>query len=398
MRLRHLSVSILNVILLVSLSVSVYGTVFNTYYVQAFPISAETPKVVLEQGTAGTSVIYTNSTSAKVSVSAPAGFEYGYAFVSSDTRVSISDTVDSVDDPEAVLNITLASDSEIFIIYNAGNERGSTEDLAGKGCAINIDGTDVAFSWQSPYGDNKANSVTVVYATNLTAGSHIIKGRFFGLRTKPGAGVYTVGINRRQLVAFWFPTVTAEYVRSTTSVSTTSGTPVDDTEAVVNVTVSEESVAFIVYNAGNKRGSTLETSMGITLNIDGTDVITRQWQSPYGANEANSVTIVYATNLTTGSHIIKGRFFSVGAGSITTIDERQLIAFCFPANIVAGWFKQSTTSVSTASGTAVDDSEAILNGTLSATSDSLTIYVGGNPNGATEDYDGKRVAAQYRWN
>jgi hypothetical protein len=318
-------------------------------------------------------------------------FQYGYAFISSDTRVSIDDTVDPVDDPEAVLNITLTTDSHVFIVYNAGNELGSTEDAAGKGCAINIDGSDVAFSWQSPYSDNKANSVTVVYATYLTAGSHVIKGRFFGLRTKSGAGVYTVGIDKRQLVAFWFPTVTAAYVRSTTSVSTTSGTPVDDPEAILNVTLSEESVAFIVYNAGNQRGSILETPMGITLNIDGTDILTRQWQSPYAANEANSVTIAYVTNLTVGSHTIKGRFFSVGAGSVTTIDERQLIVFCFPADVVTGWFKESATSVSTTSGTPVDDSEAVLSGTLTTASDCLMMYVGGNPNGVTEDYDGKGV-------
>jgi hypothetical protein len=72
LRVRHLSVSILNVILLFSLSVSVYGSVYNTFYGQAAPISAETPKVVLQSGTAGTSTIYTNNTSAKVSVVAPA--------------------------------------------------------------------------------------------------------------------------------------------------------------------------------------------------------------------------------------------------------------------------------------------------------------------------------------
>jgi hypothetical protein len=319
-------------------------------------------------------------------------FEYGYAFVSSDIRVSIDDTVDPVDDPEAVLNITLTSDSHVFVIYNAGNERGSTEDAAGKGCAINIDGSDVAFSWQSPYGNDKANSVTVVYATYLTAGSHIIKGRFFGLRTKPGAGVYTVGIDKRQLVAFWFPTVTAEYVRSTTPVSTTSGTPVDDTEAVLNVTLSEESVAFIVYNVGNKRGSTEDyDGKGVTLMIDGTDISTKQWQSPYGANEANSVTIVYATTLTAGSHVIKGRFFANYAGYTVTIDERQLIVFCFPVDLIGYWFKESATSVSTASGTPVDDAEAVLSPTLTKDSDCLIMYVGGNPRATSEDYDGKGI-------
>lgn len=68
MRIRYMSVLILNVMLLVILSVSVYGSVYNIYYGQASPIRAETPKVILQQGTAGTSIIYTNGTSAMVNV------------------------------------------------------------------------------------------------------------------------------------------------------------------------------------------------------------------------------------------------------------------------------------------------------------------------------------------
>jgi hypothetical protein len=390
MKKESINVTLLTVFLFATLSFSVYGKVNNLFYVQAFSISAETPKVVLEQGTASTSTIYTNSTSAKLSVSSPVSLEYGYAFVASDKRVFADDTVDPVDDPEAVLNITLSKDSHVFIIYNAGNQRGSDEDAVGKGCAINIDGSDVAFSWQSPYGTDAANSVTVVYATYLTAGSHVIKGRFFGFRIAIGAPVYRVGIDKRQLVVFWFSSVTAEYVRSTVSVSTTSSSPVDDPEAILNLTLSEDSVAFIVYNAGNKRGSAEPAQgKGITINIDGIDIATKQWQSPFDSNEANSVTIIYATTLSAGSHVIKGRFFSNAAGSTTTIDERQLIVFSFPTNLVSYSFKESATSVATSSGTPVDDTEAILNFTLTEDSNSLIMYTGGNPSGATEDYDGK---------
>lgn len=386
----YLNILLLNILLIVILIDVSFSSAYNTLFTQTLPILAEVPEVVLQQGIAGTSTIYVNNTSAKVNVSSPISFEYGYAFISSDTRVFADDTVEPVDDPEAILTIELVKDSYVFILYNAGNQRGSTEDAAGKGCAINVDGSDVAFSWQSPYAANTANSVTVVYATYLTAGTHIIKGRFFGFRIRVGALAYRVGIDKRQLVVFWFPSVTAKYIRSTVSVSTTSGIPVDDSEAVLNLTLSEESVAFIVYNAGNKRGSAEPAEgKGITINIDGTDIATKQWQSPYGSNEANSVTIIYATALTAGSHTVKGRFFSNAAGSATTIDERQLIVFCFPANLVTYSFKQSTTSISTSSGTPVDDTEATLNFTLTEASDSLIMYTGGNPNGAAEDYDGK---------
>jgi len=62
---------IFSIILLATMLASVAdGSVYNKYYVQASPISAEKPKVILQQGTAGTSTIYTNNTSAKVSVTA----------------------------------------------------------------------------------------------------------------------------------------------------------------------------------------------------------------------------------------------------------------------------------------------------------------------------------------
>jgi len=375
-------------VLLVFLFPNVAGSVYTSLSMEPYT-TITAPPVILEAGTAGTSTIYTNNTSAKVSVSAPVGLEYGRAFKSSNVRVSTTSGT-PVDDSEAVLNINLDKTSQIFIIYNAGNKRGSTEDYDGKGCAINIDGADVAFSWQSPYGNNKANSVTVAYATALTAGSHTIKGRFFA--NYPG---YTVGIDTRQIVAFWFPNVVTTYVRSITVATTTSATPVDDPQAISTFTLSSDSVAFIIYNAGNKRGSTEPaTGKGITINVDGADIATRQWQSPYGANKANSVTIVYTTALAAGSHTVKGRFFSNAAGSTTTIDERQLMVFCFPASLVTYGFVQSTTSVSTSSGTPVDDTQAVLSPTLTKDSDSLIMYVGGSPHGATEDYDGKGVQLQ----
>ncbi len=86
MKVKHLSISVSSVFLLLSLSICVYGDVHNAYYGQASPISAETAKVILQNGTAGTSTIYTNSTSAKVSVSG-----YGYDFVdNNDTDVDLS--------------------------------------------------------------------------------------------------------------------------------------------------------------------------------------------------------------------------------------------------------------------------------------------------------------------
>jgi len=373
------------IILLAVLPLKANSSVYSLFCTQASPVVAETPKVVLRNGTVGTSIIYMNETSAGVSLSAPTGLAYGYAFKSSNVRVSTNSGT-PVDDSEAVVKISLAVNSTVLVIYNAGNMHGSTEDYRGKGCAINIDGVDVAFSWQSPYSSDYANSVTVVYATTLAAGEHLIKGRFFA--NFAGA---TVGIDTRQIVVFCFPNIQAYYVRSTVTSTTTSITPVNDPQATLAFTLDTDSIALIIYNVGNMRGSAEPArGKGVTVNIDGVDVAARQWQSPYDRNHANSVTLACLYFLKAGFHTVRGRFFSNGAGS-TTINERQLVLLNFPVNLVQYGFVQSAVSTTTASQTPVNDPQAILNFNLTRDSDVFAMYIGGNAHGATEALRGKGV-------
>jgi hypothetical protein len=81
MKVEYFNFALLDIVLIITLSASVYGSVYNMYYGQALPISCETPKVTLESGTAGTSFIYTNSTGAKVSVAAPYNASSTYDYV-----------------------------------------------------------------------------------------------------------------------------------------------------------------------------------------------------------------------------------------------------------------------------------------------------------------------------
>jgi|GEM_PF-4593451 len=60
--------SFISVILFAALCTSIDCSAINILYSQASPITAETPKVILQQGTAGKSAIYINSTSARVTV------------------------------------------------------------------------------------------------------------------------------------------------------------------------------------------------------------------------------------------------------------------------------------------------------------------------------------------
>lgn len=56
-------------------------SVSNHCYSQASPISPETPSIVLQQGIAGISIVYTNNTSAMVRVASPVGIEVSYDYV-----------------------------------------------------------------------------------------------------------------------------------------------------------------------------------------------------------------------------------------------------------------------------------------------------------------------------
>jgi hypothetical protein len=68
MKLGYISIMFLGIILFVALLVSVHASIYNTFYGQAVSISAEAPKVILQNGTTGTSMIYANKTSAFINV------------------------------------------------------------------------------------------------------------------------------------------------------------------------------------------------------------------------------------------------------------------------------------------------------------------------------------------
>jgi len=121
-------------------------------------------------------------------------------------------------------------------------------------------------------------------------------------------------------------------VQSSTAVSTTSGTPVDDTQAVLTLSLARDSDIFLMYVGGNPHGTTEDyDGKGVQLQIDGADKSnSASWQSPYGSNYADSATSLWYEQLTAGSHTVKGRFFANYAGYTVTISHRQLVALAFP--------------------------------------------------------------------
>lgn len=137
MKARYFDIVLLNIMLLAALTVSVYGSVYNLYYVQASPLSCETPKVVLQPGNAGTSTVYMNSTSAKVNVAAagePTYYPNGYS-ISTGTYISgnVPTSVQAVDTNYFIVRSSAASTaynpSGYGLLGNTTLVSGSTTDL-----------------------------------------------------------------------------------------------------------------------------------------------------------------------------------------------------------------------------------------------------------------------------
>jgi len=209
-----------------------------------------------------------------------------------------------VDDTEASLSFTLDIDCEVLIIYNVSNKHGSVEYFYGKYGMINIDDVDIAESRaeQSPYTSNYKNGFTCLWVGALSAGAHTVKGRFASIE----AG-QAVSIDQRQLIVLAIPEAYEGSIRgvmSTISVSTTSGTLVDDTEAIYSFTLDKDRESIILYQGSSRHGAA-EINRGKwgTVNVDGVDeTVARGDQSPFTTDYANSFTSAHSELLAAGSH------------------------------------------------------------------------------------------------
>ena len=127
-------------------------------------------------------------------------------------------------------------------MYVGGNSHGVTEYGRGKGLQLNIDATDNpnSTSWQSPYDSNYADSATSLWYSQLTAGSHTIKGRFFA-----NYAGYNVTVSNRQLLILAFPIQQTNY-------------KLDIEVQWTNVDYSQQNAQLCIYT-----GSTGSNALGV---------------------------------------------------------------------------------------------------------------------------------------
>jgi hypothetical protein len=178
---------------------------------------------------------------------------------------------------------------------------------------------------------------------------------------------------------------------STTAVTTTSDSLMDDTQASSVFTLDSARIVLVIYSACNYHTAT-ETTWGkkLGIDVDGSDVATIQ-SSPFSDEYANGGIVIWVGALAAGSHTIKGRFASNFAGNTVTISERRLTVAIFEGATEDFRFVRSTTAVTTASTSLVDDTQASFTFT-SLSCKALILYSVCNYNDTTESDFGKRIA------
>jgi hypothetical protein len=230
-----------------------------------------------------------------------------------------------IDDPNAQVTFIPSASCKALLLYNAANS-GASESGHGKKVAINVGGTDYGQTEKSNNGNSVPftiyDSVFTCHALSLSAVSTTVKGRFAN-----ADAAYTVTIHRRQLAVLLLDDSTLlDISTSTTQVSTTSSTLVDDAQATLSRTTTDTR-ELLVLAMGTKRGGTSSNNYGecYGIKVNANDRANSRG-SPYISTYANSAATAYAEQLAAGSHTVQGRFSNNTGTNTAKIAARQVVA------------------------------------------------------------------------
>jgi hypothetical protein len=251
------------------------------------------------------------------------GNEFQYV---DDTTYFVSTSTSFVDDPYAQVTFTPSGGCKALLLYNAANSPLYADAPLGKKLAINVAGVDYGQAEKEPGdSDNDIDSVFTCHSLNLSAVETTVKGRCAVCKSGD-----TLKIVRRQLAVLLLADSTLmDVITSTTQVSTTSLTLVDDAQATIN-RVTSDTRELLVVAMGTKRYGTDSTGYGecYGIKIDANDRANSRG-APYASDAPDSASTCYAEQLSAGSHTVKGRFALNGGGMTAIIDARQVIALWF---------------------------------------------------------------------
>jgi hypothetical protein len=252
-----------------------------------------------------------------------------FQYVDDDTTATAPDAT-FIDDPYAQVTFTPSATCKALVIYNVANYDGATESALGKKVAVSIAGTDYGQTEKGIYLSNYPDSVFTVHALTLSATSTTVKGRF----ANAGAAG-TVTVNRRQLAVLLLADSTLmDVITSTTQVSTTSSSLVDDSEATINRTTTDTREVLVVA-AGTKRYGVTSNAYGecYGIKINANDRANSRG-TPRSTTKANSAATAYAEQLASGGHTVQGRFSNNYGTETAVISARQVVALWFSIAVV----------------------------------------------------------------
>jgi hypothetical protein len=293
---------------------------------------------------------------------------YDKSVTYSNTPVTSSST-SLGNDSYASKSFNIDSSKVALIVYQVCNDNGATFYNGGMQNAINVDGTDRAISWDTPYDTNYPCRNTVFWLGTLAAGSHTITGRFASM-----AGGSTVTISSRTLLVYLFNGDEFTYVDSATLDTVTGTTFANDDPAVATFTPSGSCKMLVLYNASNS-GATQGAYGKRTLIRVGASDYSQAEKSPVTDDYPCSVFTAWAQSLNAVSTTVQGRHSGNYAGQVSTINRRQLGVLLLDNTTELDTIT-SDTQVSVASSSLSNDTQALITKTTTVTSELLVFAMG----------------------
>jgi len=311
---------------------------------------------------------------------------YKEKYVVSSTTPATTTLTALQDDPEASQNFSLATEKTVLVIYQANNVIGTEMPPQGMQNAINIDGVDYANSWDSPLIASDCVRNCVFLVSILSAGSHTIKGRFASM-----ASGQTATVSNRVLLIIIFDGNEFRYFDDPTTSTNASTTLADDPCAIATFLPSAACKALILYNAANSGATESAYGKKVAINVAGTDYAQAEKSPSSGvaaSARVDSVFTCHALSLSAVQTTVKGRFANAGTAATVTIHRRQLAVLLLADSTLLD-ISTSTTQVTTTSSTLVDDTEAILQRTITETRELLVVAMGTKRSGTSSSLYGE---------
>ena len=302
-------------------------------------------------------------------------------YLVSDATAKTTNSASLVDDT-VTQTFNLSVPQTVLVFYQPYTTAGVGGDV-GLINAIKVDGADHSIIINTAYGPTYGNRNSCVFLGQLQAGQHTITGRLAS-----GAAGTNVRINNRNLLIYILDGDEFTFLESYSAQTINSNAYINDNYTQALITPSGDCKALILYGVSNGAETEVATGKKICINVAGTDYIVSEARQspPYAANKPESVLTAHALALTGGVQTAIGGRIANNSGTTTVTASKHFLAVLLFAPSVILDVVNSTSAVSTKSGTFVNDTPAII--TRNTNGEVLVIASASKTTSAADSYDG----------